>query len=395
MIHHQFTLFLSLILTITCHAAQKITVHLTPPKLDTASIAVKASCDRPRRTDGIHIALEKQYEKTIVHCYGHGGSGFTTLFGSIEKAVALLLDQNLNKQTPIAIIGSGCMGLTAALELYRHGFTAITIYTKEIYQLPSWRAGGFFDPGTGKEDDPAGLERLKLGLATYATLYAIEHGKHPYLTSTIVRRLPIYFPASMKMGVEVLEEINAMPASLPVTLDFGNGVLHEGYKRQETYFINVTELMQQLWAQIEKLNIPVVTAEITTFTDCKEPIIYNCTGLGSATLNNDQKLYPARGHFFMLTQEPGTAPLDYMLFTEIGDADEWIYLFPKPRFMNADGTCVECCAMLGGTNINCGHMNTEELKQLDAKEFNKLDERARQFFYGKNYNAQQSIATRG
>jgi D-amino-acid oxidase len=394
MVRSHFLITPLLLFSLAIQSAQPLTVTLKPPRID--DIAVATACNRPRRAEGVNISLQTIDNKTVVHCYGHGGFGFTTLFGSIQEALALLLATNPDKQTLICVIGSGCMGLTMAIELRRHGFDNVSIVTKEVFDITSWRAGGFFDPGTGSESAPEDQHHLKLGLATYHTLQAIEQGNHPYLTQAVVKRMPIYYPADIQCGVEVLEKLNMMPASELVTITFDNGATHHGYKKQMTYFINVTELMKQLWTQILELNIPVVEQEIQDFAQCAEPIICNCSGLGSRKLNNDATIYPARGHFFMLNAQPHEGAGEYMLFTKVVQnttvpADgkkEYVYFFPKPAFIGADGHEVSCSGMLGGTFIPTSELSAADIEKLDEQEFKKLAERARLFFYGNEHEAQ-------
>lgn len=359
-------------------------VKLNPPRISSDAVAVATSCDRPRRTEGVNIGLELIDDKLVVNCYGHGGFGFTTLFGSIEEALSLLVQKNLDLSTPIRIIGSGCMGLTMAIELHRKGFTHVSISTKDKYNIPSWRAGGFFDPGVGNESTASDKHRLDLGLATYTVLREIELGNHPYLTKEVVRRLPIYYPADIECEVEVLEKLQLMPESELITLDFGNGVVHEGYKKQFTYFIDITKLMTQLWELVDQLNIPVVSEEVKQFADCSEPVICNCTGLGSQFLNGDTTLIPTRGHFFMLNAQSENLSLDYMLFTKViqNGRKEMVYFFPKPAFRDAAGNLTETAGMLGGTFIPCAQLNAQEKDALDKVELEKLAERAQTFFYG-------------
>lgn len=375
-------LCLLLIFGYAVQAAEPVIAHLTPPQVGSDSIAIAASCDRPRRPEGVNISVEDRSDKLIVHCYGHGGFGFTTLFGSIQEAIALLLGRNPAKETPIRVVGSGCMGLTMAIELYRQGFTSITISTKEKYSIPSWRAGGFFDPGIGTESSEADKHRLNLGLATYEVLRTIEQGEHPYLAKDIVSRLPIYYPADIVVEVEVLELLQLMPPSELVTLDFGNGVQHEGYKKQLTYFINITALMDQLWAQVKQLPITIVEEEVSAFEMCPESIVCNCTGLGSFALNGDAGLVPTRGHFFMLKQQPRQLA-DYMLFAKVmqNGKKEMIYFFPKPALRFSEQEPVASAGMLGGTFIPYAQGDTD-IDKRDGIEFVKLAERAQHFFYG-------------
>jgi hypothetical protein len=192
------SIFLSLFIHFLLQAGEPAIVSLKPPRIEPVDIAVATSCDRPVRLGDVNISIDQADDKTIVHCYGHGGFGISTLFGSVQEAISLLMDKTSDMQTPIRIIGSGCMGLTMAIELSRAGFTHITISTKEKYTIPSWRAGGFFDPGFAESD-----HRAALGLATYAVLYAIERGEHPYLTKNTVRRLPVYYPTAVEKNMQL------------------------------------------------------------------------------------------------------------------------------------------------------------------------------------------------
>lgn len=378
------SLLLLSILSASVYGTKPHIVHLTPPAINSSFIAIAAACDRPRRTGGMNISIEPMYNKLIVHCYGHGGYGYTTLFGSIQEAISLLMHEKPDLKKPIRIIGSGCMGLTMAIELYRMGFTNITISTEEKYNIPSWRAGGFFDPGVGNESTEIDRHRVALGLATYVVLHEIEHGMHPYLTKDVVRRLPIYCSADIECEVEILEKLKFMPPSELVTIDFGNGIIHENYKKQFTYFINITELMNQLWENIERLHIPVIIERVNKFSDCSESIICNCSGLGSQLLNNDDALVPTRGHFFMLKDQLNNESLDYMLFTKViqNGQKEMIYFFPKSAFKTGTDDMMNCAGMLGGTFIPYLHSDISSRNKLDECELEKLAERTQSFFYG-------------
>ncbi len=104
-------------------------VKLTPPvfqniSVDQSGVVVNKSgnvkrtyaCLRPNHKALPRIEAEMQDGKIIVHNYGHGGSGWTLLFGNVEKSLqkfSLLASQGLlPTDTKITIIGAGCIGLT-------------------------------------------------------------------------------------------------------------------------------------------------------------------------------------------------------------------------------------------------------------------------------------------
>ncbi len=357
--------------------------HLTPPPLVTTD-AAEYHCDRPKRTEGINISLEQRDGKTIVHCYGHGGSGYVTLFGSVEKAVNLLLASSPVHDAPIRIVGSGCMGLAMAAELHRLGFFNIKIVAKEQYDIPSWRAGGFFDPGTGLESTPREQEQLKLSLDTFQTYRLIEQGRHLYLSKDVVKRLPLYSGSHVAPDVEVLESLGYMQPREYVTLDFGNGVRHKDYRKFYTYFIDVTQTMKQLRNEIDRAGIPIESGEIASLTEFDESIIINCAGFGAGKLNADAAVYPSRGHFMMLPKTDA-AP-DYMLFTKVqqGGKQETVYYFPKGQMVSsANKEGKPHSGMLGGTFVpHIDKLDKQAQKELDVIEHRKLVERANRFFHG-------------
>lgn len=96
---------------------------LTPPIITDASIDQKLVCTRPMREGKFNISTERKEEKIVVHCYGHGGSGCTTSWGSVFKAIELYEEQfGSELKQPIRVVGCGIIGLTAAIELTRKGY---------------------------------------------------------------------------------------------------------------------------------------------------------------------------------------------------------------------------------------------------------------------------------
>ena len=85
-------------------------------------------CTRPFRAQGPRLDVERVGAKTIVHNYGHGGSGWSLSWGSsaIATQKALATDER-----DIGVIGGGALGLTSALLLQRAG-ARVTLYAKDL-----------------------------------------------------------------------------------------------------------------------------------------------------------------------------------------------------------------------------------------------------------------------
>src|SRR5271170_2815754 len=73
-------------------------------------------CLRPFRAAGPRLDVERVGDKTVIHNYGHGGSGWSLSWGSssmaVEKAMGL-------GERDVAVIGCGALGLTSAILLQR------------------------------------------------------------------------------------------------------------------------------------------------------------------------------------------------------------------------------------------------------------------------------------
>src|ERR1700676_526515 len=116
---------------------------LMPIRADVDRIFRVTVCLRPFRAAGPRLDVERVGDKTVVHNYGHGGSGWSLSWGSssvaVEKAMAA-------GERDVAVIGCGALGLTSATLLQRAG-AKVTIYAKERPpEVRSARATGSWTP---------------------------------------------------------------------------------------------------------------------------------------------------------------------------------------------------------------------------------------------------------
>ncbi|MGH1558572.1 FAD-dependent oxidoreductase [Caulobacter segnis] len=100
-------------------------------------------CLRPFRKAGPRLDVERVGDKTVVHNYGHGGSGWSLSWGSAEQATRKALADGARD---VAVIGCGALGLTTATVLRRAGAN-VTIYAAErLADTRSSRATGTWSP---------------------------------------------------------------------------------------------------------------------------------------------------------------------------------------------------------------------------------------------------------
>jgi hypothetical protein len=360
-------------------------VKLHPPIITSQSIGVEYACNRPGHDEGLNISVEKRGDKTIVNCYGHGGAGWTTLFGSVEAAIERFKKLNLPKDIPIRVLGSGCMGLTTAIELSRLGYKVEGIYTKSLYDMPSWRAAGFFGLLVIKSKTSI----LPIAKASFLAYQQIANGQHPYLSKSGVKLLPIYCTPDAEEEIAFLAEMGLIPPKKPVTLDFQNGVTHSGFFEYMTFFMNTGVLMKELIAEVKKRHIPLEINPIEHYADVKEKIVFNCTSAGARQLNNDKKVNEIRGHLIGLNKKSGKGHMDYILLTSVMQDNklQTLYMTPKSLIVTPENPAgIKSLGVIGTTFIeHAEKFSPEQVKELDEQEFQKLLERASLFFSGQPF----------
>ncbi len=364
---------------------------LTPPEISPSTIAKKVKSTRPMREGCFNISAEdfhgKNGIKKIIHCYGHGGSGWTTLWGSVGKALRIFQSTGPDPKKKVRIIGSGCIGLTSAIELARLGYQIVGITTKELWDIPSWHAAGYFALVSIKTS-PEEEDMDRIGEETFKTYQMIDQGLHPYISKDALRFIPVYSSHDTDSGVEALEEKGLIPPKERVTLDFGNGVRHPHFWKFMTYFLDTTKLMKQFKTEVSKLHIPIEVGAVNSFDELAEEVIFDCSGMGGRELNQDAKMIPVRGHLVMTNELAGSEHMNYMIYTRVvqDGKDEYVYMFPKSVAVFSASEEIACGGVLGGTFISdTDQLSPAELEKLDELEFKRMLDRNCMFFYGRPY----------
>src|SRR6185369_17714388 len=101
--------------------------RLQPLRLSMDRITGVTVCSRPFRAAGPRLELERIGQQSVIHHYGHGGSGWSLSWGSGALAAQMALGTG---ERDIGVIGCGAIGLTTALQLQRKGAGA-TIYARD------------------------------------------------------------------------------------------------------------------------------------------------------------------------------------------------------------------------------------------------------------------------
>jgi len=313
-------------------------VSLTPPRITPEHIKEKTVCIRAHRERLFYVAPQIYDDKQVFHNYGHGGAGWTFLFGCVNESIRQFEQQVQEnpalKNKPITVIGAGCYGLLTAIILVGRGYT-VRIIAKETTDIPSYKAAGFFFPRARKSSTPH--ERsvfATLGMESYQVYQQIIQGVHPFINKG-PKLVPAYFGLDIDPGFAPYITHGLIAAPEKVTINFCTGRIYQAME-YKIVFINSSAIMEELHRNITELGIVITMAEITTFDDVAEPIIFNCAGLGAKQLTGDTRIIPVQGHLITLKNQPALEPLQYMINVKVTMTNAWgmprdelIYYAPK------------------------------------------------------------------
>ncbi|HEY6220853.1 MAG TPA: FAD-dependent oxidoreductase [Gemmatimonadaceae bacterium] len=276
---------------------------------------------RPYRPDGFVVRAEQLADKTLIHDYGHGGSGVTLCWGTAQMAIELLGHRPVDRA---AVIGCGVIGLATARLLQRRG-VPVTIYTAE--QTPnttSDRSGAFWAPFGLVDDDrmtPEISDRIaQAGRIAFAEFRLLMNDPK-YATS----QLPMYYfsdgPPEPTLEEKLLPDLFG-----GVTLRPGEHPFGQRYARvMDGLAIEPTPFVRALQQDFLYAGGKIVTRKLASrdeLATLPEPVIFNCTGLGSRELANDETLIPMKGQLTFLQPQP---EIDYML----GVPKSRLYMMPR------------------------------------------------------------------
>ena len=277
-------------------------------------------CVRPFRAAGPRLDVERVGEHTVVHNYGHGGSGWSLSWGSSSIAVEKAMTAAAGERN-IAVIGCGALGLTSALLAQRAG-ARVTIYTKERPpDVRSARATGSWTPDSritlaksAAADFPALWEKMArtsfhmfesyLGMAgnpvEWIDRYALSDGPPagpPREQGTA---------GSLEFGryQDRIADITPLGQELPPgTHPFPTKFA----RRNSSLTFNVAGYSRQMVTDFLIAGGKIETMEFRTpadLTRLPEKVVIHATGYGARALWKDETLVPVRGQIAWLIPQP-------------------------------------------------------------------------------------------
>jgi D-amino-acid oxidase len=296
---------------------------LAPVDADPSRLIRTVAGLRPYRRPGFVVRREQLGEKALVHNYGHGGGGITLSWGSSKLAIELGLQGHSG---PVAVIGSGVMGLSTARLVQDAGFP-VTIYAAALPpDTTSNVAGGQFHPyavfheGQVTPEFMARFTRaLDYSWRRFQIMVGDDYG---------IRWLPTYVETDSPDAklLEYFPPINRMltPAEHPFPW--------ASTLRYDTMYVETGRYLRQMIRDVEIAGGKFEIRKFATPADIAalpEALVFNCTGLGSRDLFGDQDLHPARGQLAILEPQP---EVKYAFTGGPG------YMFPRPDGILLGGT---------------------------------------------------------
>jgi len=260
---------------------------------------------RPFRPSGFVLKAASLDGKTIIHNFGHGGSGMSLSWGTASMASDMAI---AHTERRAAVMGSGVVGLTSARELQRRGF-AVTIYAATVppdttsnMSLAGWTpTSGLVDfkSRTAEWDEQF---RTAVRIA-YRRLQLLTGPK--YGITWITNYAPTDNEMAARGGNVLMPDDITNPRVLlqPGEHPFPTKYAIERPEMRIEPSIYLDALMNDflLWGGkvvIRKFETP---SDVTTLN---ENLIVNCTGLGAKALFNDPELMPLKGQLTILVPQP-------------------------------------------------------------------------------------------
>jgi len=273
---------------------------------------------RPHRDSGFVVRADNFDEKLLIHNYGHGGAGYSLSWGTAFLATEYALAATERRA---AVIGCGIVGLTTARQLQRHGFE-VTIYAMALPpDTTSNMAWAAFTPVSGLI---ANERRTPQWDDQFRRASVIAYREHQLLVGTGhgVSWIDEYSPINPNAagngrggGGRVLGagEISGPPL-IPDSIGVGRMTLGPGEHPFATPYASVLPVLrfepsiylEALMRDVVAFGGRIVVRKFETPRDLAalaEPVVVNCTGLGSATLFDDHELVPVKGQLVVLVPQ--------------------------------------------------------------------------------------------
>lgn len=276
---------------------------LEPIKADRGHLMKVTVCTRPFRPAGPRLEAERFGPKTVIHNYGHGGSGWSLSWGCAAEATSLARSQG---DSEFAVIGAGVIGLTTACKLAETG-AKVTIYASEFpAETRSARATGVWSPSSRialSNIAPPGFAERWEEWARYS------HSKHLQMVGLEDEPIEFiqqyYLRGGVRQGSPASREFMELGRRLrgltprwtdtdPELDPFPGKAARKG----QGMIFNVARYSDRLSRQFRLVGGQMIRRSFTDRSDAlslPQPVIVNCMGYGAKSIWSADDLVPVRG----------------------------------------------------------------------------------------------------
>ena len=295
-------------------------LELTPLDASADRISRITVCTRPFRATGPRLEVEQIAGKTVVHNYGHGGSGWSLSWGSGEIAAGKAMATG---ERDIAVIGCGALGMTSALLLQRAG-ARVAIYARDLPpNVRSSLATGLFTPDSRICQEEYATPEFKQSwqgmcrksYQTYSGLLGLPGNPvefiDQYEIADLARFRPLaYDPAGARPDFAELQS-ELTPDLLPGGTTYSPGQHPFGnrsVRRTSRLMFNIAGYSRYLLSQFQSNGGRIVVREFHSpdeFGALPQKTLINCAGYGARTLLGDNSIVPVRGQLARMMPQPG------------------------------------------------------------------------------------------
>lgn len=280
---------------------------------------------RPYRPSGPRLEAETLDRKTIVHNYGHGGSGWSLSWGTGHVARNLVLATGTRQ---VAVLGCGTVGIATARLLQESG-CEVTIYAKDLPpNVTSNLATGTWSPASrvcdpkvaGPDFEKTWAEATRysfrrfqnlLGLndiACWAEEYSVFDNPPPSVQVRVN-------PAMVPMGGEAYDLPGLIPERVRLSAKEHPFGAKKWVGRRANLMFNIPAYLHHHLSDFLLFGGKVKIREIKRPEDIDalpERVVVNCLGLGAKAVFNDAELTPVSGQLSCLIPQ---TEVQYKLIT--------------------------------------------------------------------------------
>jgi D-amino-acid oxidase len=274
---------------------------------------------RPFRPSGPRLDVEPLDKKTIVHNYGHGGSGWSLSWGTGNIARQHVLKTGEKR---VAVLGCGTVGIATARLLQESG-CEVTIYTKDLPpNVTSNLATGTWSPASRVCDPKVARPEFQQTWEE-ATRYSFRRFQFLLGMNDIAcwgEEYSVHDEPPTRTPATGGGEVYHLSGLVPEWVTLGKREHPFGANkfvgRRANLLFNIPSYLHHHLNDFLLFGGKVKVQEIKRLEDIDalpERVVVNCLGLGAKAVFNDEELTPVSGQLSCLIPQ---TDIQYKLFTK-------------------------------------------------------------------------------